>query len=219
MGAELPDEVIDEVHGAASARGGDVTRVHPSAVVDPGATLGAGTCVWHFCHVTSGARIGARCVLGQNVYVAARVRVGDGCRIQNNVSLYDGVILEDEVFVGPSVVFTNVKRPRAFLSRMEEMQPTRVGRGSTLGANATIVCGVEIGAHAFVAAGAVVTRDVPAHARVEGVPARQVGWVCRCGHDLDEASSARRGDRDDALPARGWWCRACLDAGEGRDAT
>jgi UDP-2-acetamido-3-amino-2,3-dideoxy-glucuronate N-acetyltransferase len=178
--------------------------IHPSAVVDADATIGEGTRIWHFCHVGSGAHVGARCVLGQNVYVAGSVRIGDRCRIQNNVSLYDGVSLEDDVFVGPSVVFTNVERPRAFLSRRTEFQPTRIGRGSTLGANATIVCGVRIGAYGFVAAGAVVTRDVPAHALVQGVPARQVGWVCRCGRDLIE----------DPTPTGGGW--SCPDCREGQ---
>ena len=158
--------------------------------------------MWHFCHVSSGARIGAGCVLGQNVYVAGSVRIGDRCRIQNNVSLYDGVILEDDVFVGPSVVFTNVKRPRAFLSRKAAFATTRIASGSTLGANATIVCGARVGANAFVAAGAVVTRDVPAHAMVMGVPATQVGWVCRCGCDLVAVADAT-GTNDR------WSCPGC----------
>jgi UDP-2-acetamido-3-amino-2,3-dideoxy-glucuronate N-acetyltransferase len=178
------------------------TFIHPSAVVDAGATIGEDTRIWHFCHVSSGARIGAGCVLGQNVYVAGSVRIGDRCRIQNNVSLYDGVTLEDDVFVGPSVVFTNVKRPRALVSRRTEFQPTRVDRGSTLGANATIVCGVRVGVHGFVAAGAVVTRDVPPQAMVQGVPATQVGWVCRCGADLVESATAGR--------AR-WSCPECQE--------
>jgi UDP-2-acetamido-3-amino-2,3-dideoxy-glucuronate N-acetyltransferase len=157
---------------------------HPTAVIDRGATIGAGTKVWHFCHVMAGARIGARCVLGQNVFVAGGAVVGDGCRVQNNVSIYDGVALEDEVFVGPSAVFTNVKNPRAAVSRKHAFAATRVGRGATVGANATIVCGVAIGEHAFVGAGAVVTRDVPAHALVTGVPARRTGWACACGDPL-----------------------------------
>lgn len=157
--------------------------VHPTAVVDPGAQLGAGTKVWHFCHVSGGARLGERCVLGQNVFVADRVELGNNCKVQNNVSLYEGVILEDDVFCGPSMVFTNVKTPRAAFPRRggAHYLVTRVGRGASLGANCTVVCGVTIGPWAFVAAGAVVTRDVPAYALMMGVPARQAGWVCECG--------------------------------------
>jgi UDP-2-acetamido-3-amino-2,3-dideoxy-glucuronate N-acetyltransferase len=157
---------------------------HPTAVVDQPADIGEGTKIWHFCHVMAGARIGARCSLGQNVFVGARAVVGTGCKVQNNVSLYDAVILEDEVFVGPSAVFTNVVNPRAFIVRKEEYRETRVGRGATIGANATVVCGHSVGAYALVAAGAVVSRDVPAHALVMGVPARRTGWVCRCGVTL-----------------------------------
>jgi UDP-2-acetamido-3-amino-2,3-dideoxy-glucuronate N-acetyltransferase len=154
---------------------------HPSAVIDEGATIGDGTKIWHFCHVMAGARVGAGCVLGQNVFVAGGAVVGDRCRIQNNVSIYDGVVLSDEVFVGPSAVFTNVKNPRAAVNRKEALAKTRVGRGATIGANATIVCGVALGEYAFVGAGAVVTREVAAHALVTGVPARRVGWACQCG--------------------------------------
>jgi UDP-2-acetamido-3-amino-2,3-dideoxy-glucuronate N-acetyltransferase len=157
---------------------------HPSAVVDEGARVGDGTKIWHFCHVMAGARIGRGCVLGQNVFVASRAVVGDGCKIQNNVSLYDDVVLEDEVFVAPSAVFTNVKNPRAFIERKHEYRKTVVGRGASLGANATVVCGYRIGEYALVGAGAVVTSDVPAYALVLGVPARQVGWMCRCGTRL-----------------------------------
>jgi UDP-2-acetamido-3-amino-2,3-dideoxy-glucuronate N-acetyltransferase len=154
---------------------------HPTAVVDRPAAIGAGTKIWHFSHVMAGARIGARCVLGQNVFVGARAVVGDGCRIQNNVSVYDGVTLGDGVFVGPSAVFTNVRTPRAFIDRKAELVATHVGRGATIGANATVVCGSRIGEYAFVAAGAVVTGDVASHALVAGVPARRVGWICPCG--------------------------------------
>ncbi|HXU81076.1 MAG TPA: acyltransferase [Polyangia bacterium] len=154
---------------------------HPSAFVDEPSHVGAGTKIWHFCHVMAGARIGAGCSLGQNVFVGAKAVVGSRCKIQNNVSLYDAVELEDEVFVGPSAVFTNVVNPRAFVERKHEYRPTVVRRGATIGANATVVCGHEIGAYAFVAAGAVVTHDVAAHALVKGVPARFAGWVCRCG--------------------------------------
>ena len=163
--------------------------IHPSAVVDDGAVLGAGTKVWHFAHVTAGARIGAGCVLGQGVYVGA-VTIGDGCRIQNHVSLYDGVTLEADVFVGPSCVFTNVRTPRAQVPRKAEFAPTYVERGATLGANATIVCGVRIGGFALVGAGAVVTRDVPPHALVIGTPARRRGWACECGEVLPSSPPA-----------------------------
>jgi len=155
--------------------------VHPTAVVDPGAVLGAGTRVWHFSHVSEGAWLGERCVLGQNVFVGRGVRIGDGVKVQNNVSVYEGVTLEDHVFCGPSVVFTNVRDPRSEIDRRAEFSPTLVRRGATLGANATIVCGVTVGRYAFVGAGAVVTRDVPDHALVLGVPAAVAGWVCTCG--------------------------------------
>jgi UDP-2-acetamido-3-amino-2,3-dideoxy-glucuronate N-acetyltransferase len=162
------------------------TFVHESAYVDAGAIVGAGTKIWHFCHVMAGARIGRGCVLGQNVYVG-NVVIGDDVRLQNNVSVYDGVTLEDHVFCGPSAVFTNVVNPRAEVSRKHEYLPTRVERGATIGANATIVCGATIGAYAFIAAGAVVRGDVAAHALMIGVPARQRGWMCRCGVRLDAA--------------------------------
>ena len=158
--------------------------VHPSAVVDEGATIGEGTKVWHFCHIMPGAQIGRRCSFGQNCYVGNRVRLGDNVRVQNNVSLYDGVTLEDDVFVGPSAVFTNVVNPRAAFPRKDEYRDTRVGRGASIGANATIVCGHDVGEGAFVAAGAVVTKNVPAFALVGGVPAKIMGWVCRCGAKL-----------------------------------
>jgi len=157
---------------------------HPSAVVDAGARIGAGSKVWHFCHVMAGARVGARCVLGQNVFVAATAVIGSGCRIQNNVSIYDGVVLEDDVFVGPSAVFTNVRNPRAAVDRKAMIEQTLVGRGATIGANATIVCGARIGEYALVGAGAVVTRNVPPHAVMAGVPARRTGWICRCGGSI-----------------------------------
>jgi UDP-2-acetamido-3-amino-2,3-dideoxy-glucuronate N-acetyltransferase len=190
------------------------TFVHPSAVVEPGANLGPDCQIWHFCHVMAGARLGARVVLGQNGFVGARVVVGDGCRIQNNVSLYDGVTLEDDVFVGPSAVFTNVRTPRAFISRRTETQPTLVRRGASIGANATLVCGVVVGAFSLVAAGAVVTADVPAHALVAGVPARQRGWVCRCGEILaPNSASAERAERAPPPPPEApsveLTCRAC----------
>ena len=158
--------------------------VHPTAVVDEGAELGEGSKVWHFVHVSTGARIGKRCSLGQNVFVGRGVRIGDGVKIQNNVSVYEGVEIDDEVFLGPSCVFTNVNEPRAFLERKSEYRATRVGRGASIGANATIVCGHTVGEYAFVAAGAVVTRDVPPYALVAGVPARRMGWVSRVGRRL-----------------------------------
>ena len=154
---------------------------HKTAVVDQPASIGDGTRIWHFCHVMAGARIGARCILGQNVFVASRAVLGDGCKIQNNVSLYDDVVLEADVFVAPSAVFTNVNNPRAFIERKNEYRTTLVGRGASIGANATVVCGHRIGEYAFVGAGAVVTRDVPAYGLVLGVPGRVAGWICRCG--------------------------------------
>ncbi|HJK94542.1 MAG TPA: acyltransferase [Polyangiaceae bacterium LLY-WYZ-15_(1-7)] len=176
--------------------------VHPTAVVDEGAVLGEGTKVWHFVHVCGGATVGARCVLGQNVFVGPGVTLGDGVKVQNNVSLYAGVEVEDDVFLGPSCVLTNVNNPRAHVERKSEFRPTRLGRGCTLGANCTVVCGHAIGPYAFVAAGAVVTKDVPPHALVLGTPARPAGWMCRCGEklpvafgDAGEATCARCADR------------------------
>ncbi|HJK97538.1 MAG TPA: DapH/DapD/GlmU-related protein [Polyangiaceae bacterium LLY-WYZ-14_1] len=162
--------------------------VHPTAVVDDGVELGAGAKVWHFVHVCANARVGARCVLGQNVFVGPGVSVGDGVKVQNNVSLYAGVTVEADVFLGPSCVFTNVNEPRAFIERKHEFKETRVGRGATVGANATIVCGHDLGTYCFVGAGAVVTRDVPDFALVVGVPATRVGWVCRCGRRLPDGT-------------------------------
>ena len=158
--------------------------VHATAIVDDGAVIGEGTRIWHWVHVSAGARIGARCSLGQNVYVGGRAVLGDNCKIQNNVSIYDAVTLEDDVFCGPSMVFTNVYNPRSEVVRKDEYRPTRVGRGVTLGANCTIVCGVSIGEFAFVGAGAVVTRDVKPYALVAGVPAKQIGWMSRHGERL-----------------------------------
>jgi UDP-2-acetamido-3-amino-2,3-dideoxy-glucuronate N-acetyltransferase len=155
--------------------------VHESSYVDEGAEVGEGTKIWHFSHVMSGARLGRRCNLGQNVHVAPRVVIGDDVKIQNNVSVYEGVILGDHVFCGPSMVFTNVVNPRSHVSRKHEYRETRVGRGASFGANCTVICGNEIGEYAFVAAGAVVTKDVPAYALVAGVPARPIGWMCACG--------------------------------------
>ncbi len=161
---------------------------HETAIVDAGATIGPGTRVWHWVHVSAGARIGAGCVLGQNVYVGNRVVIGDNVRIQNNVSVYDEVTLEDDVFCGPSMVFTNVINPRAAVSRKDEYLRTLVRRGATIGANATVVCGHTIGSYAFIGAGAVITRDVPDYALMAGVPARRAGWMCRCGEKLPALS-------------------------------
>jgi UDP-2-acetamido-3-amino-2,3-dideoxy-glucuronate N-acetyltransferase len=158
--------------------------VHPSAIVDPGATIGDGSRVWHFVHVCGGARIGREVSLGQNVFVGNKVVVGDRCKIQNNVSLYDNVTLEEGVFCGPSMVFTNVHNPRALVERKSEYRDTLVKKGATLGANCTIVCGVTIGEFAFVGAGAVVHRDVKPYALMVGVPARQVGWMSEYGEQL-----------------------------------
>ena len=159
--------------------------IHPSAIVDDGAQIGAGTTVWHFSHVCAGARIGAGCSLGQGVYVGGGAVIGDRVKIQNNVSVYDAVTLEDDVFCGPSAVFTNVYNPRAEVVRKGDYRPTLVRRGASLGANCTVVCGTTIGRYAFVAAGAVVNRDVPDFALVAGVPARQVGWISRHGERLE----------------------------------
>lgn len=158
--------------------------IHPSSFVDEGASIGSGTTIWHFCHVRSTAVIGANCNIGQNVYIDNDVKIGSGCKVQNNVSIYEHVTLEDNVFCGPSMVFTNVRNPRAAIKKMDQALPTLVRHDATLGANSTIVCGVVIGCHAFVGAGAVVTRDVPDQALVYGNPARQRGWVCECGEVL-----------------------------------
>lgn len=162
------------------------TFIHPSAVVDEGVQLGDDTKIWHFVHVSSGARIGAGCSLGQNCFVGRDVRIGDGVRVQNNVSIYEGVEIEDGAFLGPSCVFTNVLNPRSFVSRKHEYRKTRVGRGASIGANAVIVCGHDLGAYSFVGAGAVVTKDVPPYALVVGNPARRIGWVSRAGVRLPE---------------------------------
>jgi UDP-2-acetamido-3-amino-2,3-dideoxy-glucuronate N-acetyltransferase len=176
------------------------TTIHPSAIVDEGAVLGADCRVWHFVHISAGARIGARCSFGQNVYVGNDVAIGNDVKIQNNVSVYDAVTLEDEVFCGPSMVFTNVYNPRAAVPRKAEYRRTLVRRGATLGANCTIVCGVTVGAHAFVGAGAVVNRDVPAFALMAGVPARQIGWMSRHGERL---ALPLTGDAQARCPATG----------------
>lgn len=176
--------------------------VHSTAIVDEGATIGPDTRIWHWVHVCGGAVIGARCSLGQNVFVGNRVSIGDNCRIQNNVSVYDDVTLEDDVFCGPSMVFTNVYNPRAAVPRKDEYRETLVKRGATLGANCTIICGITVGEYAFIAAGALVNRDVKSYALVAGLPARQIGWMSRHGERLElpvdgdgEAVCRATGDR------------------------
>ena len=156
-------------------------QVHPTAIVDSGAVIGDGTRIWHWVHISAGARIGRDCVIGQGCYIGGGSVICNGVKIQNQVSVYDAVTLEDGVFVGPSAVFTNVVNPRSHIVRKQEYQPTLVRRGATIGANATIVCGTTVGEWAFIAAGAVVTRDVPDHGLMIGVPARRSGWMCRCG--------------------------------------
>lgn len=169
--------------------------IHPTAIIEEGARIGTTTRIWQWVHVMPGARIGENGSIGQGCYIG-NVTIGDGCRIQNNVSVYDGVALDDDVFLGPSCVFTNVKHPRAHVPRKQELAVTRVGRGASIGANATVVCGVTIGPYALVGAGAVVTRDVAAHAIVIGTPATRIGWACRCGETLAaDLACARCGDR------------------------
>lgn len=174
---------------------------HSSAIVDAGAVIGDGSRVWHFVHVCGGARIGRDCSLGQNVFVGNHVSIGDNVKVQNNVSIYDNVVLEDDVFCGPSMVFTNVYNPRSAVSRKDEYRDTIVRRGATIGANATIICGVTLGEYAFVAAGAVVNRDVAPYALVAGIPARQLGWMSRFGNRLD-------------LPVSGGGKAICPSSGE-----
>lgn len=167
--------------------------VHPSVYVDEPCEIGQGTKIWHFCHVMSGARIGQGCNIGQNVFIAAGVVIGNNVKIQNNVSLYTGVIVEDDVFLGPSMVFTNVINPRSHVNRRGEYQTTLVRRGASIGANATIVCGITLGQYSFIGAGSVVTKDVPAYALVYGNPARVRGWMCECGIKLP--LSTQNGDK------------------------
>lgn len=174
---------------------------HPTAIVDPGATIGAGSRIWHFVHVCEGARIGEGVSLGQNVFVGNKVVIGDNCKIQNNVSVYDNVVLEENVFCGPSMVFTNVYNPRSSIERKDQYRDTLVKRGATLGANCTIVCGVTVGSYAFVGAGAVVNKDVPDFSLAVGVPARHAGWMSAYGERLD-------------LPAAGSGSATCPHTGD-----
>jgi len=159
--------------------------VHESSFIDEGVQIGEGSKIWHFCHVMSGARIGRDCVLGQNVHVASDVVIGDNVKIQNNVSIYTGVVIEDDAFLGPSMVFTNVINPRSFVNRKDEFRPTLIRRGASIGANATIICGITLGTYSFVGAGSVVTKDVADFSLVYGNPARLMGWMCRCGEQLN----------------------------------
>ena len=159
--------------------------VHESSYIDDGCEIGEGTKIWHFSHILSGSKIGKNCNIGQNVVLGPKAHIGNGVKIQNNVSVYEGVVLEDDVFCGPSMVFTNVINPRSHIIRKHEYKNTLVKKGATIGANATIICGVTIGYYAFIGAGAVVIRDVPAHALVVGSPAKQKGWMCNCGIRLD----------------------------------
>lgn len=178
--------------------------IHETAAIDAGAKIGARTKVWHFSHVLGGSHVGSDCSIGQNVMIGPDVNIGNGCKLQNNVAVYKGVTLEDDVFCGPSMVFTNVLTPRAHVERKDEFAPTHVGKGATLGANCTIVCGNNIGAYAMVGAGAVVTRDVPNHALVVGNPARQIGWVSEAGERLSDRlvcprDGSRYSERDGQL--------------------
>ncbi len=171
--------------------------VHPSSYVDDGAEIGAGTKIWFFSHVQSGTKVGERCILGQNVNLDRNVVLGDGVKIQNNVSVYNGVVVEDGAFLGPSCVFTNVINPRGFIERKTEFKPTRVGRGASIGANATVVCGNDLGDYCMIGAGAVVTKDVPAYALMVGMPARRLGWICRCGVRLPAGATPTCSDCGD----------------------
>ncbi|PSJ44883.1 N-acetyltransferase [Zobellella endophytica] len=178
-----------------------IYSAHPSAIIDDGAQIGNGTCIWHFVHVCGGAHIGRNVSLGQNVFIGNKVNIGDNCKVQNNVSVYDSVTLEEGVFCGPSMVFTNVLNPRSLIDRKSEYRSTLVKKGATLGANCTIVCGITIGEFAFIGAGAVVNRNVPAYALMVGVPARQIGWMSEFGERL-------------ALPIQGEGVAICIHSGD-----
>lgn len=167
--------------------------VHESSFLDDGAVVGPGTNIWHYCHIMAEAEIGNNCNLGQNTFVASHVEIGNNVKIQNNVSIYEGVILEDDVFLGPSMVFTNVKNPRSHVNRRGEYLSTLVKKGATIGANATVVCGVTLGRYSFIGAGAVVTKDVPDHGLVMGNPGRLRGWMCQCGEKLKFSEYQKKG--------------------------
>lgn len=173
--------------------------VHPSSIVETPASIGRGTKIWHFSHVMKGTHIGEDCVLGQNTFVASGVFIGNRVKIQNNVSLYEGVVLEDDVFIGPSVVFTNVINPRSFIPRRNEFRQTKIARGATIGANATVLCGLSVGRYAMVGAGAVLTKSISDNSLAIGNPAEVVGWVCRCGSRLRKAGEK----------GAGWFCPSC----------
>ena len=188
-------------------------QVHESAIIDEGANIGPQTRIWHWVHVCGGASIGTDCVLGQNVYVGPNVTIGNNVKIQNNVSVYEGVTVEDDVFLGPSAVFTNVVNPRSSIVRRQEFRPTLVRRGATIGANATILCGHELGEFCFVGAGTVVTKDIPAYALVVGNPARQIGWMCECGTRLPDQHQVRCAECGLSYEVRG---QALVKLGEER---
>jgi UDP-2-acetamido-3-amino-2,3-dideoxy-glucuronate N-acetyltransferase len=166
--------------------------VHESSYADDGSSIGENSKIWHFCHILPGTSIGKNCILGQNVMAGPDVKIGNGCKIQNNVSIYKGVTLEDDVFCGPSTVFTNVLTPRAFVERKDEFRATLVKKGATLGANSTIICGNTLGKYCMVAAGAVVSKEVPDYALVAGVPAKQLGWVCKCGEVISRENQIKK---------------------------
>jgi UDP-2-acetamido-3-amino-2,3-dideoxy-glucuronate N-acetyltransferase len=160
-------------------------NIHPTAIIDEGAVVGEGTRIWHFCHLMPGARVGKNCILGQNVFIDNNTSIGNGVKIQNNVSVYNGVEIEDDVFLGPSMVFTNVRNPRSFIERKSEFRKTLIKKGATIGANATILCGIEIGSYAMIGAGTVVVKNVPSYALIVGNPGQQIGWISEAGHTLD----------------------------------
>jgi UDP-2-acetamido-3-amino-2,3-dideoxy-glucuronate N-acetyltransferase len=182
----ITKKVVSSVPSGISNAAAKNCFVHESAYLDPGVEIGESTKIWHFSHILSGSRIGKNCNIGQNVVIGPDVIIGNGCKIQNNVSIYKGVTLEDHVFCGPSMVFTNVYNPRSEIRKMDEIRPTLIKRGATIGANATIVCGITIGQYAFIGAGAVITKDIPDYALMVGNPARQIGWSCRCGERLSD---------------------------------
>lgn len=185
-GGYIRDNISDVAYQVSPTGKETDFLVHESAVVDEGAVIGSGTKIWHFSHVLAGSQIGGNCNIGQNVVIGPDVTIGNGCKIQNNVSVYKGVTLEDGVFCGPSMVFTNIFNPRAEIRKMDQVRPTRVKKGATIGANSTIICGVTLGRYCFIGAGAVVNKNVSDHALVVGNPAKQIGWACQCGEHLPD---------------------------------